>query len=72
MTELYKLGDWSLRSSLQAEDVNVAFFVKLVKEVGGLFGPKVNVLVSYSASNSFLEKVRSKVKGDFVLFERGC
>ena len=34
--------------------------------MGGPFGPKMNVLVSSSASNSFLEKVRSKVKGGDV------
>ena len=63
LVELNKLGDGSLRSSLQAEDANVAFVSKLVKEIGvPLIGPKVNVLVSSSASNSFLGKVQSKVK----------
>lgn len=48
---------------MQAEDANIAFVSKLVKEIGTPFiGPKVNVLVSSSASNSFLAKVKSKVK----------
>ncbi|KAL7512328.1 hypothetical protein ACHAXN_009266 [Cyclotella atomus] len=63
LLELNKLGDGSLRSSLQAEDANVAFVSKLVREIGiPLIGPKVNVLVSSSASGSFLGKIKSKVK----------
>jgi hypothetical protein len=63
LVELNKLGDGSLRSSLQAEDANVAFVSRLVGEIGLPFlGPKANVLVSSSGSNSFLGKVRSKVK----------
>ena len=43
LVELNKLGDGSLRSSLQAEDANIAFTNKLVKDIGiPLFGPKVS------------------------------
>lgn len=63
LADLNKLGDGSLRSSMQAEDANVAFVSKLVREISTpVIGPKVNVLVSSSASNSFLGKVKSKVK----------
>lgn len=74
LVELNKLGDGSLRSSLQAEDANVAFVNKLVKEIGIPFiGPKVNVLVSSSASGSFLGKVKSKVKnGVYSLKDEGA
>jgi len=66
LVELNKLGDGSLRSSLQAEDANIAFTNKLVKDIGiPFFGPKVNVFVSSSASGSFMKKVQSKVKGSY-------
>lgn len=45
LAELNKLGDGSLRSSLQAEDANIAFVTKIVKDIGiPLFGPKVSLV----------------------------
>lgn len=64
LTALNKLGDGSLRSSLEAEDANAAFVNKLV---GGLsnpfFGPSVSLVLSSSASNALINKVQKKVKG---------
>ncbi|KAK1743040.1 hypothetical protein QTG54_006637 [Skeletonema marinoi] len=63
LAALNKLGDGSLRSATEAEDANIAFASKLCSKVGSPFGPKVNLVVSSSASRSFLDKVQKKVKG---------
>mmetsp|Transcript_29696 Transcript_29696/g.50620 ORF Transcript_29696/g.50620 Transcript_29696/m.50620 type:complete len:297 (+) Transcript_29696:34-924(+) len=63
LAALNKLGDGSLRSATEAEDANIAFASKLCSKVGSPFGPKVNLVVSSSASRSFMDKVQKKVKG---------
>mmetsp|Transcript_6405 Transcript_6405/g.15955 ORF Transcript_6405/g.15955 Transcript_6405/m.15955 type:complete len:294 (+) Transcript_6405:100-981(+) len=64
LAALNKLGDGSLRSSLEAEDANVAFASKLVGGISNpFFGPSVSLVVSSSASNSLVNKVKKKVKG---------
>ena len=66
LSALNKLGDGSLRSSMEAEDAIVAFVAKLV---GGLsspipvLGPRVSVVTSTSASESLVEKIRKLVAG---------
>ena len=68
LSSLNKLGDGSLRSSLEVEDANVAFVTKLVNSLqnplaaffGG--GTKVYLVLSTSASNSLMNKVRTKMK----------
>ena len=64
LSALNKLGDGSLRSSLEAEDANISFVNKLV---GGIstpfFGPNISLVISSSASNAFINKVQKKVKG---------
>jgi len=68
LAALNKLGDGSLRSSLEAEDANVAFASKLVSGISAPFvGPKVVLAVSSSASNSFLKKVQKKKGGAVVV-----
>ena len=53
-----------MRSSLEAEDANVAFVNKLVGGVSNpFFGPKVTVVLSSSASNALIKKVQKKAKG---------
>lgn len=67
LAQINKLGDGSLRSSLEAEDANIAFVNKLV---GGIstpfFGPSVTLVMSSSASNALIKKVQKKVKGASV------
>jgi len=64
LANLNKLGDGSLRSATEAEDANIAFVAKLCSKVGSpLFGPKVNLIISSSASRNFIDKVQKKVKG---------
>ena len=63
LAALNKLGDGSLRSATEAEDANIAFASKLCSKVGSPFGPKVNLVISSSASKSFTDKVQKKVKG---------
>ena len=64
LTALNKLGDGSLRSSLEAEDANVAFANKLVNGIATPFiGPKVCLVMSSSASNALVGKVEKKVRG---------
>ncbi len=64
LAALNKLGDGSLRSTLEAEDANVAFANKLVNGIAPapFLGPKVSLIVSSAASNSFIKKAK-KVKG---------
>ena len=61
---LNKLGDGSLRSTLEAEAANIAFVNKLVNGIrpAPFLGPNVALVVSSSASNSFLKSAK-KVKG---------
>ncbi|EJK65145.1 hypothetical protein THAOC_14037, partial [Thalassiosira oceanica] len=65
---LNKLGDGSLRSSIQVEDANVAFAHKLVKGIFTPFwgrlglGPSVSLVLSSSAGQSLAKKAESKVK----------
>jgi len=67
LSALNKLGDGSLRSSLEAEDANVAFANKLVGGIGTpIFGPSVSLVMSSSASNAMINKVKKKVKGATV------
>lgn len=66
LASLNKLGDGSLRSSLEAEEANIAFVVKLVRGLSSpipLLGPRVSVVTSSSASVSFTEKIRKRVGG---------
>lgn len=64
LANLNKLGDGSLRSATEAEDANIAFVAKLCSQVGNpIFGPKVNLIISSSASRNFVDKVQKKVKG---------
>ena len=59
-----KLGDGSLRSTLEAEDANIAFVTKLIKGLAPapFLGPKLSLVVSSGASSSFLSKAK-KVSG---------
>ena len=65
LPSLNKLGDGSLRSSMEAEDSNVSFVARLVGGLSSpmpvLFGPKVSVVTSTSAPASLVEKVRKSV-----------
>lgn len=66
LTSLNKLGDGSLRSSLEAEEANIAFVAKLVRGISSpipLLGPRVCVVTSSSASVSLTEKIRKRVGG---------
>mmetsp|Transcript_28176 Transcript_28176/g.50967 ORF Transcript_28176/g.50967 Transcript_28176/m.50967 type:complete len:293 (-) Transcript_28176:320-1198(-) len=68
LTALNKLGDGSLRSSLEAEDANAAFVNKLVSGIATpFFGPSVSIVMSSSASNALIKKVQKKVKGATVI-----
>ena len=63
LTALNKLGDGSLRSTLEAEEANVKFIAKLINGVSNpFFGPKVSLVMSSSASNALIGKVQKKVK----------
>ena len=73
---LNKLGDGSLRSSIQVEEANVDFANKLVKGIftpfGGLgLGPSVSLVLSSSASKSLAKKAESKVKAAKIYSVRG-
>ena len=64
LQQINKLGDGSLRSSLEAEDANIAFINKLVGALAIPFlGPEVTVVLSSSASNALINKVQKKIKG---------
>lgn len=66
LAALNKLGDGSLRSTIEAENANIAFASKLVNGISPpLFGPKVTLVISSSTSKSFLDKAK-KVKGATV------
>lgn len=72
LTALNKLGDGSLRSTLEAEDANVAFVNKLVGGISNpFFGPKVTLVLSSSASNALIKKVQKKAKGATVFSLKG-
>jgi hypothetical protein len=62
---LNKLGDGSLRSSLEAEDANLDFVARLVDGISSpvpwLFGPRASVVISSYASDSLVEKVRRRM-----------
>lgn len=62
---LNKLGDGSLRSTLEAEEANLSFVSKLVKALAPatFLGPKVSLFVSSSATKSFFAGAKKKVKG---------
>jgi len=62
---LNKLGDGSLRSTIEAEEANLSFVSKLVKGLAPtpFFGPKISLFVSSSATKSFYAGAKSKVKG---------
>jgi len=62
---LNKLGDGSLRSTMEAEEANTLFVSKLVKALAPVpfLGPKVSLFVSSSSTKSFLAGAKSKVKG---------
>lgn len=62
---LNKLGDGSLRSALEVEEANISFVQQLVKGISlgaPLIGPKVSLIVSTSASKSFLSRAQ-QIKG---------
>lgn len=64
LASLNKLGDGSLRSSLEAEEANIAFVVKLVRGLSSpipLLGPRMCVVTSTSIS--LTEKIRKRVGG---------
>lgn len=64
LQQINKLGDGSLRSSIEAEDANVSFVNKLVGALAIPFlGPEVTVVLSSSASNALINKVQKKIKG---------
>ena len=66
LASLNKLGDGSLRSSLEAEEANIAFVVKLVRGISSpipLLGPRIAVVISSSAAVSMTEKIRKRVGG---------
>lgn len=68
LAALNKLGDGSLRSSLEAEDANVAFAARLAGGIAvPVFGPDVTLVVSSSASNALLGKVRKRVRGAAIV-----
>lgn len=74
LQSLNKLGDGSLRSTIEAQDANLAFVDKLVKELNGFlgFGGKSSTLVmSSSASNSFTNQVKQKMKKVISLKDDG-
>lgn len=62
---LNKLGDGSLRSTMEVEEANLSFVSKLVKDLAPVpfLGPKISLFVSSSATKSFFAGVKSKVKG---------
>lgn len=64
LASLNKLGDGSLRSTIEAEDANIKFVQALVQGLKpfDLVGPDVVLVAGSAASNSFLKKVQ-KVKG---------
>jgi len=73
LQQINKLGDGSLRSSIEAEDANVAFVNKLYNSLERgtvkssiaipFIGPDVTVVLSSSASNALINKVQKKIKG---------
>uniref|UniRef100_A0A7S2A6T0 DUF1995 domain-containing protein n=1 Tax=Ditylum brightwellii TaxID=49249 RepID=A0A7S2A6T0_9STRA len=61
---LNKLGDGSLRSTIEAEKANLSFAIKLLKAVSLPFvGPKTWLLTSSTASKSFFSAASSSFKG---------
>ena len=61
---LNKLGDGSLRSAKEAETANLQFALKLAKSIAIPFvGPKVYIVTSSAASNSFAASVARKAGG---------
>jgi len=64
---LNKLGDGSLRSTIEAEEANLSFAIKLLKALSLPFvGPKTWLLTSSAASKSFFSAALSKVKSSEV------
>ena len=68
LSSLNKLGDGSLRSSIEAEDANLDFVARLVDRISSpvpwLFGQRASVVISSSASDSLVEKVRRRMGND--------
>jgi len=59
-----KLGDGSLRSTKQAEEATLQFVAKICKEISPVswMGPRIWLIVSSSASNSFAAIAKARVK----------
>jgi len=68
LAALNKLGDGSLRSATQVDEANLKFSVKLAKSIGAplLLGPKVWLLVSSTATNSFFQRATTSYRGGTV------
>lgn len=64
LQSLNKLGDGSLRSTIEAQEANLAFINKLVKELNGFmgFGKPSTLVMSSSASNAYCNQARNKVE----------
>lgn len=68
LAALNKLGDGSLRSSIEAEDANLAFVGKLARGISPSFNPfaggsgRVSIVTSSSSSNSFRSKTEKVAK----------
>jgi hypothetical protein len=61
---LNKLGDGSLRSANEVDKANLDFCTKLLRNIAPLpiLGPKTCLLISSTASNSYIQKARSAFK----------
>jgi len=65
LVALNKLGDGSLRSTMEAEEANLAFAGKLAKGISPSFfgsSSKVSIALSSSATNSFRSKAEKAAK----------
>lgn len=64
LQSLNKLGDGSLRSTIEAQEANLAFIKKLVQELNGFmgFGKPSTLVMSSSASNAYFNQARNKVE----------
>lgn len=65
---LNKLGDGSLSSANQVDQANLDFAVKLLRSLAPLpiLGPNTRLLVSSTATNSFLDRAKELFQGGTV------
>lgn len=64
---LNKLGDGSIRSSIDVDNANIEFCTKLVRSLAPIepWGHKVWLLTSSAATSNFNQKVKSQLKNNF-------